>query len=188
MAGQRPICNEGDTAMRQSQHLSSQLINIVECHADKLTRDTVQNLQTNPRTPSYNKLSYSELTYRVNEIYQNLSRWLCDKTDPVIRSWYSELGEKRFKEGIPIQEVLWALVLTKHQLTDYLDAYALADSAMELYRQQELDRFVGRFFDRATCYAAEGYAHAANLNGRQNEGGANENSAQYHHPRRRAPG
>ena len=164
----RPICNEGDTAMRQSQHLSSQLINIVECHADKLTRDTVQNLQTNPRTPSYNELPCIELTYRVNEIYQNLSRWLWDKTDPVIRSWYNELGEKRFKEGIPIQELLWALVLTKYQLIDYLDACSLADSAMELYRQQELDRLIGRFFDRAACYAAEGYEREASLHERQN--------------------
>jgi hypothetical protein len=154
--------------MRQPQHLSSQLINIVECHANKLTCDTVQKLQTSPRTPSYNNLSYGELTYRVNEIYQNLSHWLCDKTDPVIRSWYNELGEKRFKERIPIQELLWALILTKHQLMSYLDSCALADSAIELYRQQELDRFIGRFFERAICYAAEGYARAAGLHERQN--------------------
>jgi hypothetical protein len=30
---------------------------------------------------------------------------------------------------------------------------------MELYRQQELDRLIGHFFDRAMCYAAEGYQH-----------------------------
>ncbi len=59
--------------MRQLRHLSSQLINIVECHASKLTYATVEKLQTSPRTPSYNSLAYSELTYRVNEIYQNLS-------------------------------------------------------------------------------------------------------------------
>jgi len=92
---------------------------------------------------------------------KNLGRWLCDKTEPVIRSWYNELGEKRFKEGVPIQEILWALVLTKHRLTDYLDTCALADSAIELYRQQELDRLVCRFFDRAVCYAAEGYEREA---------------------------
>ena len=149
------------------QHLSSQLINVVECHANKLTRDTVEKLQTNPRTPSYCNLSYSELTYRVNEIYQNLSHWLCDKSDLVIRSWYNELGEKRFKDGIPIQELIWALILTKHQLTADLDANALADSAMELYRRQELDRFIDRFFDQAIFYAAEGYAREARFNGMQ---------------------
>jgi hypothetical protein len=155
--------------MRQPQHLSSQLISVVECHANKLTRDTIQKLQTSPRTPSYNSLAYSELTYRISEIYQNLSHWLCDKTDPVIRSWYNELGEKRFKEGIPIQELLWALILTKHQLMSYLDSCALADSAIELYRQQELDRFIDRFFDRAIFYAAEGYARAAGFTKEKHE-------------------
>ena len=106
--------------MRQPQQLSSQLLSVVECHADTLTRNTVQRLQTNPRTPSYNNLPYGELTYQVNEIYQNLSGWLCDKTDPVIRSWYNELGEKRCREGVPVQELLWALMITKHLLMDYL--------------------------------------------------------------------
>lgn len=151
--------------MRQPQQLSSQLLSVVECHADTLTRNTVQRLQTNPRTPSYNNLPYGELSYQVNEIYQNLSRWLCEKTDPVIRSWYNDLGEKRCREGVPVQELLWALVITKHLLRDYLETYALTDSAMELYRQKELDRFIGRFFDRAICYAAEGYAREAHLHG-----------------------
>ena len=42
-------------------------------------------------------------------------------------------------------------------------ASAPADSAVELYRQQELDRLIGQFFDRAVCYAAEGYQRDASL-------------------------
>ncbi|HTU35429.1 MAG TPA: hypothetical protein VMF66_16620, partial [Candidatus Acidoferrum sp.] len=38
--------------------------------------------------------------------------------------------------------------------------WGLADSAVELYRQQELDKLVGHFFDRAMCYMAEGYERA----------------------------
>ena len=34
--------------MRQPQHLSSQLINIVECHANKLTCDTVRKAANQP--------------------------------------------------------------------------------------------------------------------------------------------
>jgi hypothetical protein len=47
--------------------------------------------------------------------------------------------------------------LTKDYLRAYISAWAFADSAVELYRQQELDRLIGHFFDRAMCYAAEGY-------------------------------
>jgi hypothetical protein len=49
------------------------------------------------------------------------------------------------QEGIPLAEVLWALALTKGCLLEYLGAYGLADSAMELYQQQELDGLTGHF-------------------------------------------
>jgi len=32
---------------------------------------------------------------------------------------------------------------------------------VELYQQQEFDRLIGHFFDRAVCYTAEGYGRLA---------------------------
>jgi len=32
---------------------------------------------------------------------------------------------------------------------------------LELYQQQEFDRLIGNFFDRAICHTAEGYEHHA---------------------------
>jgi len=74
-----------------------------------------------------------------------------------VQERFNDLGERRCEEGIPLAEVLWALALTKDLLFEYLGAYGLADSAMELYQQQELDRLIGHFFDRAVCYTAAGY-------------------------------
>lgn len=146
-------------------HLSSRLTGIVETHAARLTRDTVRKLQSSPQTRSYSKLPPGALYYRVNEVYQNLGRWLWEKTDEAIQSWYKELGKRRFTEGIPLSEVLWALTLTKQQLTDDLDASAIVDSAMDLYRRQELDRVIGHFFDRAIYYTAAGYELASDRPG-----------------------
>lgn len=151
--------------LRETQILSGRLVKIIEEHADELTRGTVKKLQSSPRTRSYSRLPHDELYYRVHEVYQNLDRWLWDKTDHVIQAWYNQLGKKRFDEEIPLGEVLWGLVLTKYHLLDYLRASAPADSAMELYRQQEFDRLIGQFFDRAVCYAAEGYEREAHLLG-----------------------
>jgi hypothetical protein len=147
--------------LHESHHLSGRLTSIVETHAARLTRDTIKKLQSSQQTRSYSGLSYDELYYRVNEVYQNLGRWLWEKTDAVIESWYKGLGERRFSEGIPLSEVLWALALTKQQLIGDLDASTIADSAMELYRRQELDRAIGHFFDRAAYYTAVGYERVA---------------------------
>jgi hypothetical protein len=141
----------------QNKNLSDRLIRIIEANAQELTDSTVKELQTSPRTESYHKLSYGELYSRAYEVHHNFGRWLWEKSNEAIQARYNELGKKRCDEGIPLSEVLWALVLTKDRLIDYLSARGLADSAIELYQQQELYRLINHFFDRAICYTAEGY-------------------------------
>lgn len=141
----------------EGHNLSGQLIAIIERNAEALARGAVEKLQNSPRTPSYHRLSSDELYNRAYDVYHNLGHWLWKKSDQATQAWYHELGKKRFNEGIPLSETLWALVLTKYHLRDYLAACALAGSAIELYRHQELDRLVCQFFDRAVCYTAEGY-------------------------------
>jgi hypothetical protein len=75
------------------------------------------------------------------------------KTDHEIRARYSELGKQRFKEGIPFAEVLWALVLTEDHLRERMGNSISAGSAVELHQEQGIYRLIGRFFDRAVCYA-----------------------------------
>jgi hypothetical protein len=145
----------------QSQSLSGRLIRIVEDNAETLTEGAVKKLQASVLTSSYHDLPYREIYDRVYGVYHNLGRWLWEKSTPAIETWYNELGEERCKRGVPLGQVLWALVLTKDYLIGYLDACSFADSALELYQQQEFDRIIGHFFDRAICYVAEGYERAA---------------------------
>jgi hypothetical protein len=71
------------------------------------------------------------------------------------------LGEERHAEDIPLHEVVYALILIKYHLRDYVRAAGLMNSTVELYQQLELDRLVGQFFDKATYYAVKGYESAA---------------------------
>lgn len=155
-----------DMSPNQNRNLSDRLIRIIETDAEELTRGTVEKLQTSTRTTSYRKLSYNELYQRAYTVYHNLGHWLWGTADQVIQAWYNELGEKRCEESVPLAEVLWALVLTKDRLNDYIGACAFADSALELYQLQEFDRLIGHFFDRAVCHTAEGYEHHTSVHGK----------------------
>ena len=86
-----------------------------------------------------------DLYDRCYEVYRNLGRWLWEKSDQAVQARFNELGERRCQEGIPLADVLWALVLSKNCLLESLGEYWLADSALELYQQQELDRLIGHF-------------------------------------------
>ena len=143
--------------------LSDRMIRIIECRAEELTQGAVKRLQSSPHTRAYHGLSPDELHHRLFEVYHDLGRWLLKNTDHTIHAWYDELGEQRFKEGIPLPEVLWALVLKKDHLKEDVSTSMLADSPLELHREQELYRLIGHFFDRAACYAAEAYEREASL-------------------------
>jgi hypothetical protein len=150
----------------QNPNLSDRLIRIIESNAEELTQGTVKKLQSSSRTNSYHELSYEHLYARVYEVYHDLGRWLWEKSSEAVQAWYNGLGEKRCEEGIPLIEVLWALVFTKDRLLEYLVEYGLVDSAIELYQQLEFDRLIGHFFDRAVCHAAEGYERRAATQGK----------------------
>jgi len=141
--------------------LSVRLVQLIENHADELTRGLLDDLKSNSRTPAYHSLPREELRHRVYNVYRNLGRWLGEKTDEMIKATYSELGQRRCHEGIPVNEVVYALILIKYHLRDYIHSSGLVDSAVDLYQEQQLQRSVGQFFDKAIYYTVRGYEHAA---------------------------
>jgi len=141
--------------------LSARLVRMIEDHADELTQGLVRNLQSHPQTPSYRQLSRDNLHGRIYEVYRNLGQWLGRKNDEALQAAYGELGEKRVAEGIPLCEVVYAMILTKYHLRDYIASTGLVDSAVEIYQEQELHRLVGHFFDMAIFYTVQGYERGA---------------------------
>jgi len=146
--------------------LSARLIKLIEEHAEDLTREVLRDLAGNARTPSYNSLPADELHRRVYDVYHNLGRWLGDKTEEQLEATYGGLGRARCAEGVPLSEVVYALVLIKEHLREYIRAVGLVDTAVELYLEEELHLSIGSFFDRALYHTVRGYeaeatSHAA---------------------------
>jgi len=143
--------------------LSDRLIRMIEHHADELTRGLVVDLRSNTRTPSYHRLSREAIHNRTYNVYKNLGLWLGSKAQEDIEAAYTELGEKRQAEGILISEVVYALILTKFHLRDYIRAAGLLDSAVDLYQALEFQLLVGRFFDKAIYYTIRAFERAESL-------------------------
>lgn len=150
-------------AARHKAMLSARLVLMIEDHADELFRGLMDDLQSNPRTPSYHRLHREELRTRLYDLYRHLGGWLSDTTEDHIERVYGELGRKRHAEGIPVSEVVYALTLAKYHLRDFIRTRGLIDSAMELYQEQELHRLVGRFFDRAIYHTVRAYEQVSEV-------------------------
>jgi hypothetical protein len=148
--------------------LGARLMQMIEAHAPALTKDVVRDLTTNGKTPNFARLKPAELEKRVSALCWNLGKWIGNSDDHAIRNEYEQMGRTRFREGVPVSELVYALVVTKHHLRRYIRDHGLVDFAgdrvvpdellpLELHSIQELNYHVGEFFDRALYHLARGY-------------------------------
>jgi hypothetical protein len=143
--------------------LSAYLVRMIENHAEELTRELLNDLMANARTPSYHRLSADELHRRTYDLYHNLGQWLADKSESAIEAMYVQLGSTRSAEGVPASELIYALVLAKEHLRNFVRRVGVVYSALELHREVELNLMIGHFFDRAMYYAIRGHEAARHL-------------------------
>jgi hypothetical protein len=154
--------------------LSARLIELIETHADGLSKDALNDIATNPRTRSFHLVPRNELEARVFATYHNLGKWIGDPRDDAVRGDYESWGAKRYREGIPLSEIVYALILIKHHLRRFVRDHGLVEFSgdrvlaadligVQLHGIQELNYMVGDFFDRAMYHLARGFEEEANV-------------------------
>jgi hypothetical protein len=140
--------------------LSARLVQMIEDHADPLARQVLQELRDDRRTSAYHALSEQDLFARVYDVYHNLGRWVGAEDDAAIEKSYGDLGRRRRLEGVPVSQVVLALILTKDRLLHFIRSSGFAGSAVELYQEEELTHLVDRFFDKAIYHTIRGHEAA----------------------------
>ena len=137
----------------------SKLVTLIEENAEELSNRLVKDLLSREETKGYRTLSEDLVKERVHDVYSKLGSWLETEkhTSGEIRKVYTELGKKRFREGIPLNEVILAFMLIKRHLWLYVQEKQFFDSAYELYQALELNNRVVLFFDRVIYFVTMGY-------------------------------
>jgi hypothetical protein len=152
--------------------LTSRLMEFIETHATSLISKVVQDVLTNAHTTSFRQVPAAELEQRIAALYLNLGKWIGDPHDDAVRNEYEQWGRKRFRQGIPLSEIVYCLILAKAHLRRFIREHGLVafsgDRAtpdelvpVQLYGIQELNYMVGEFFDRALYHLTRGYEAAA---------------------------
>ena len=136
--------------------LVARLVALIEDHADELAERIVRKLRQDPRTTAYRRFDESELLERTGRVYAHLGEWLGQTSEDPIEAEYFRLGEVRHSEGVPLSEVVMALLLTRRNLWQFIDSQG-ADNILELRQQLDLELLVVRFYDRAIHHTVRGY-------------------------------
>ncbi len=136
---------------------SYRLVRLIEGHADELAAGLEVRVLGSSQVAHFRNVPGHELKERVYEIYRHLGEWLLGKNQQDIEHRYREIGERRAAQGVPLSEVLEAIILTQENLWDFLKSEAVVDRAVEIMGELELLQMLEWFFDRGMYYAAVGY-------------------------------
>ena len=137
--------------------IAVRLVPLIEDHSTDLADGLLQTFQSSPRTKELREVPAQELRNRAYEILRHLSEWLVCKSDADIRRRYLEIGALRASQEVSLDDLCWAIVLTKEHIWDFLQLQEFLHGPVEIYGEMELLRLLDQFFDRAICYCVEGY-------------------------------
>ena len=137
--------------------LTHRLVRLIETHSETLANTLLAKVQASNFTTSFQNVPGDELKQRVAEIYLHLGEWLQSKTDGELERRYREIGVRRYHQHVPLAELVWAIILAKQTLWEFLAWESVPDRLAEVFGELELLQLLGGFFDRAVHYAVQGY-------------------------------
>jgi hypothetical protein len=158
--------------------IALRLVRLIEDHSDELSATLIAKLRASAHTADMRKVPADELQERTNEILQHLNEWLLTKTGRDIQQRYREIGERRAEQGVALSDFCWSIILTKEHLWEFLQREGFLRGPIELYGELELLRLLDQFFDRALCFATEGYQRHIEFSANSRESRAEHRVAQ----------
>ena len=99
---------------------AAEMIQIIEKGSAQYFTGLIQEVRSNLGTNHYRRLSEEELSRRITAVYLNLEHWIATRDEAAVRVAGETLGKRRFEEGIPLGQVVLALVLEENYLRKYL--------------------------------------------------------------------
>ena len=137
--------------------LAYRLVRLIETHSDKLADRLLLKIQSSDKTSLFHNVPREDFRTAVFEIYTHLGQWLLGKSEADIARRYTEIGKRRMFQGVPLSQLMWAIVLTRENLWEYLKQEETMERPAEIFGELEMLELLEQFFDRAMYWAAIGY-------------------------------
>jgi succinate-acetate transporter protein len=131
-------------------------------HGEEIASMWLQDLRRSPQTPSYGAVSDKELIaaseFSLAQVDDHLAG---NSTATDIGEYFHRLGATRAAMDLPLTELISAILLLKREIWMSARQHGIWESAVDLQKAVDLNRELGRFFDRAVYYATAGYTGQA---------------------------
>lgn len=137
---------------------SLKLLDLMANNSEAIAKNWAKDVVQNSKTPFYHDLIDSYLVPQAAEFYRNLSGvYAIQNPFTAIDKFMSKFAETRFKEGVPLHETLYAIILMRRHIWLYAEFQAIFITITE--QQQALDSQTRTIliFDYITYIVTEKY-------------------------------
>lgn len=138
--------------------LSSKLVKIIEKNSDEIADKWVEDVSKLQYTRSYWNIPPEELHERGASVCRRMSYFIGRRMPKErLALFYKRVGRARKAQGIPVEELVMALLLLKRHIWLFVLQEGLLTTNLELYQALELNNRVVLYFDRAVFFATQAY-------------------------------
>jgi len=137
------------------------LVQHMKANGDRMSEALIQQIRSSDRCGDLlRKVPADEQKLSAFEIYRDLTDWLGVEADSPFKSRYVDLGIQRAHQGVPLDQVFWAVCIAREYLWEYIQQECLLDEPVEFWGGVMLLRSLDRFFDRTLYFTVVGYQKA----------------------------
>jgi len=140
--------------------LSIRLVQLIETHWEEIATRLINEVKKHPETQSLAHRPDAELRAWCRDIMENLEALLAARKEDQVQRRFRVLGRRRFEENIPLHEAVMRLQLLKAEIFNFVHEQGFPMTVLELYREEELQVLIGRFFDACVFQVVRGYEEA----------------------------
>ena len=134
------------------------LLDIMANDAEAIAKSWAKDVVKNTKTPFYHYINADYLIPQAADFYRKLSSVYTLKDPyPVIQEYMSKFAEKRFKEGVPLHETLYAINLMRRHIWLYAEFQAIFTTNIEQHQAVESQTRTILIFDFIAYTVAEKY-------------------------------
>lgn len=141
---------------------ATKLIDFIETKSEEMARQWADDVRKNHRTPSYHSLPEEKVIPQAVFFYTHFRQMFFTKNPfETAKGYFARYAEERYREKIPLQEALYALILMRRHLWLYAEFRTAYETSVDLHQMAEgLNRTI-LMFDYAMYQITERYQELA---------------------------
>jgi hypothetical protein len=130
---------------------ADRLFDVVSKHKRDIAANWAKDVRKNPKTPAFHDYTQDQCINFAVDFYDNFTNLYFEpKPYSGQEEYFSKYAERRYQEGIPLHEAIYALIMMRRHLWLYADMQVVFTSPLDSYQAIEAITKTMRIFDNAT--------------------------------------